>query len=669
MIMKKLNIILSAAIAVLAVSCEKSSTIAKPEEQAEKYTRTFTCVFAAPESVDPDTKVSIASDGKVAWEVGDKIMIHGGDNGASRKLVTLTAGDISADGKHATFTIEDLAPYDRTSSGVVSQYYAQYPASAVPSGSMYYECAFNNTNAMLMAACNEGDTFRFFNLCGVISYVVSGDFDSVVFSGNNSEEVTFTDYYQVRVRDDGAGAACNYFKPGNGFKTNTPGTSISTSVVSDGAAVNYIYLPRGVNFTGGFTFKFIKGGEIVKTVSTSSSVNVAHGKLLPLGDITSHLKTYVAPSNHDASHPAIAGAEDLGSVETANCYIIDGSNAANAEKVFKFKAVRGNGTTPAGVISSVEILWETWNNAETVTANSVVAEADFDKQDGDDDYWITFKMPATLHAGNALIAALNAGGTVLWSWHIWVPSTAITSSTYGGISTAPMMDRNLGALVIAEGDADTDAVVESCGMFYQWGRKDPFPGPNSLSLAGNYDATSAIISGTIETREATSSAEINKYPNYFGVTGADSDGYKDWSTDHSSTLWGSAKNENDPCPPGWKLPIFASGTGDLWDKDVTTKTSLTGYELNITHHWLKLGKDYDALNPTTTGYVYFPLAGYRTQDNGGYAYAGKRALIWQAYGESGDYAKCLYSDGSFVGYRTERKGRGGNVRCVAIPEP
>ena len=123
----------------------------------------------------------------------------------------------------------------------------------------------------------------------------------------------------------------------------------------------------------------------------------------------------------------------------------------------------------------------------------------------------------------------------------------------------------------------------------------------------------------------------------------------------------------DPCPPGWKLPIFAKSTSDLWDQEETDKTSLTGYAINKTHHWIKLGVAYDALNPTTTGYVYFPLAGYRTQDNSAYAYAGERALIWQAKGGSGVYAYCLYSDSSFVGYRNERKGRAGNVRCVVDP--
>ena len=647
--MKKFLFILSAAFAVLAVSCEKSTKITEPEEQAEKYSRTFTCVFAAPESVDPDSKVSIASDGKVAWEVGDEIMIHGGNDGADRKLVTLTAEDISADGKHATFTIEGLAPYDRTPS-VVSLYYAQYPASAVPTGNMYYECAFNNTNAMLMAACNEGDTFRFFNLCGVISYVVSGDFDSVVFSGNNAEEVTFTDYYQVRVRDDGAGATCNYFKPGNGFKTNTPGTSISTSVVSDGTTVNYIYLPRGVNFTGGFIFKFVKGGEIVKTVSTSTPVNVDHGKLLPLGDITSHLITYVAPSSHDAEHPAIAGAEDLGSVETANCYIIDGSNAANADKVFKFKAVRGNGTVPAGAISSVEVLWETWNNAETVTAKSVVAEADFDKQDGDDDYWITFKMPATLHAGNAVIAAKNSGGSILWSWHIWVQSTTVTSNTYGIYSSA-LMDRNLGALVAA---TTSSVPVESFGLHYEWGRKDPFVGARGIA-----DNSFAKVSGTAISvgYEMTLAQTIANPTQYAVYTSADSWG--NWLTPYDNTLWqDDTKTIYDPCPVGYKVPKYESS--QPWHSSDLSK--VTG--------WSDVAAAGDNAPYFTIGspVAVFPYCGL-VCENGEYMdYPGERSFTWMAHCSSSSgsgYIMDVRFNTSTHKQTSTVTARGCSVRCVA----
>lgn len=665
MTMKKIYVILAAAVAALmALSCEKNETELKESTSLEP--RYFKCVLGTPES-DSDTKINLDySTGKTEWKVGDQILVHGAGS-SNMKTVTLTAGDISADGKTATIDVTGITPYPRTDKNYDSELYASYPASLVPqSKNLYYNSAFvgDLNNEPLMAACDDAshDTFYFYHLTGVMTFTIDGDFDGYILMGAGGETVGYStlgsriahmnddSFYVRRVYD------VDYY-------TCVPLTSISGSLVADGSTLNKIFFPGGATLSSGFTMYLTKGGDITHYVSTGKSVTIACGEVFPIGAIPAgKIHAYVPPSSHDATNPAIAGAEDLGATATANSYIVDSSVPANAGKVFKFKAVKGNSALPVGAVNSVEVLWETWNNAEAVTANSIIANVDYDKQDGDDDYWITLEMASPLHAGNAVIAAKNAGGDVVWSWHIWVPSTAITSSTYGGISTAPMMDRNLGALVIAEGDADTDIAVESCGMFYQWGRKDPFPGPKDLP---NSYTSSATFSGTIGTRDATASTEINKYPNFFGQTGADTDGFKDWSTDHSSTLWGSSKNENDPCPPGWKLPIFASATGDLWDKDVTNKTGLAGYALNTTHHWLKLGVAYDALNPTTTGYVYFPLAGYRTQDNSDYANAGKRALIWQAYGESGDYAKCLYSDGSFVGYRTERKGRGGNVRCVA----
>ena len=680
--MKKITFIALGA-TLLAFSCNKEIEINEPE--SSERTMTFTCVIADDA---PDSKVSLdVSNGKTEWEVGDEIMIHGDTDGATFQKVTLKAGDISVDGKTATITMTAMDPYDRTDVNVVSTYYAQYPASAVPTGAnMYYESRFNDTKKLLMGACNVGSTFKFYHLSAVIAYTVSDasapdDFATAVFSGNNGEAVAY-DVYQARIRQDkDKDPRCYYWKPGNGSGTPVASTTYESAPVTDGTTVNYIYLTSGagaldkydvsysgVTFSNGFTIKFLNaGGDEVQRVSTSTAKTIHAGEVLNLGNITSHLCTPPTPHDSSLGLPADDSDYDLSKTASANCYIVDGSVAANANKVFKFKAYKGKGTTGVGKIKSVGILWESWNNAEPVTKNSVIAAVDYDKQTANDYYEICFKTPETLHAGNAVIAAydgpIEAGvptGNILWSWHIWIPSTAITSSTYG-ISSARMMDRNLGALLIAEGDASTDIDVKSCGLFYQWGRKDPFPGPGNL--LGGYDSSSATVNGTVNTRSMTSSSEIYKYPNSFVQTGADSDDYKDWSTDHSSSLWGSSKNQNDPCPPGWKLPIFSGSTG-LWGKDNTDKTALSGYSLNTTHHWLKLGVDYDALNPTTTGYVYFPLAGYRTQDNSDYAYAGDRALIWQASGGSGKYAYCLYSDGGFVGYRSDRKGRGGNVRCV-----
>lgn len=95
--------------------------------------------------------------------------------------------------------------------------------------------------------------------------------------------------------------------------------------------------------------------------------------------------------------------------------------------------------------------------------------------------------------GNALIAAYNSQGKIVWSWHIWVTendpanvSSAVTYSTYAwnesGINTAirvpgyAIMPCNLGALAYTPTMINGDGVdPKTHGMLYQWGRKDPFP--------------------------------------------------------------------------------------------------------------------------------------------------------------------------------------------------
>ena len=90
------------SLTALAVSCEKNPIEpVNPDEGSQ--VRTFTCVIAD----NPDSKLAIDGTGKSTWEVGDEISIHGGANGASRAVVTLTAADISSDGKTYIYTIKD----------------------------------------------------------------------------------------------------------------------------------------------------------------------------------------------------------------------------------------------------------------------------------------------------------------------------------------------------------------------------------------------------------------------------------------------------------------------------------------------------------------------------------------------------------------------------------
>ncbi|MFR6635576.1 MAG: DUF4906 domain-containing protein [Alistipes onderdonkii] len=84
--------------------------------------------------------------------------------------------------------------------------------------------------------------------------------------------------------------------------------------------------------------------------------------------------------------------------------------------------------------------------------------------------------------GNALVAVYDAGGTILWSWHIWcLPGDRPQDDRYTNRAGERflVMDRNLGAI-------GTDLKTRY-GLVYTWGRKDPFTSNEVYNAAGRKD--------------------------------------------------------------------------------------------------------------------------------------------------------------------------------------
>ena len=631
--MKKTLIIAAFFAAALAVSCNKSIT--EPTSVKGGEIVSFSCVIA------PNTKVAIDDQGKTKWEAGDEILVHG-ESSSDRVVITLSDSDISSDGKVATISfavdqegVEGIKPYNRyDDKGYTSTFYAQYPASAAPSGSLYYYARFNDTNKPLMAAYNEGNKFVFYNLCGVISFKVKGAFDTYEFKGNNGEIVGY-EQFQSRLAATDSDPVLQWSYSGDNGISGAK-TKISSDVEADGSTVHYVCIPTGVNFTAGFTFSFFDGDELVSIASTSTPVNLERNKFLDLGDISSKLEEYVPPTSSDHKS-GITGATNLSSNGPANCYIVTAPGA------YKLPVLKGNSGEDAGNVFGVRLIWESYNNSDEVTANSVIEEIDFD---GPENY-VYFKTPSTLKNGNAVIAALDAQDNVIWSWHIWIPATAISSNTYG-LGTKELMDRYLGAM-----DSDLDGGI---GLGYQWGRKDPFPGPVSMSsgVPMAYSGTISVVHNDAPEGESKGAPPANVLKSIANPGIIYNANNNDWNSVNDDNLWSAEKTIYDPCPAGYKVPTTSEAEG-MFAKDLS---AAAGWESASDKTWFKVG------SPATL----FPVCGYLDDYSSSFKYSkvAERVAIWAAEGSSSSATIInMRLDGSARGVGSTSKSRVGFVRCIA----
>lgn len=596
-----------AILCVLALAaCVKPGATPTPEPDDPAETRTLTFVLPSFEVGEGE---EVPAGVKTSWVAGDRIVIHG-EYAADQVTISLSAGEISADGKTATKTVEGLRPYKRDDYG--SELYASYPAEVSNNlRHCYFYSQFSTTNAQLMAAYNRGDTFQFENICGILSFTVDGDYDGYMLSTPKKEALGY-EFLQVKLTDKEQ----NYLQ-----YLGDP--IVQMEGVMSGSTVQ-IFVPEGTEFKAGLTLKLRKGDKYVKIFRDHDPMLLQRGTLTNLGDITDKLENYDDPFSADVKDLDVAG--------NANCYIITEPGS------YKFKAVVGN--KPTQYLTDVAegvVLWESWNDNKPVTVGSVLVSASYAE-----DYMIV-KTPDTLKPGNAVVAAKGEDGKVLWSWHIWIPATAIQTGTYGDIMGATVMDRNLGALT-ATTATDSQIDVLSYGLMYQWGRKDPY------TAAGEFNKSApATYAGEPEEVAAgqISLAESIANPRLLGHINNG-----DWLDIADNSLWiETEKTIYDPCPAGYRVP---NKSGTFWSGDLTTQP---GWGVNSTAGWLKIG------DPAAV----FPIAGYRDDYGvGEMAKVGSRTLYWFARSSSdtaGAGADLRYDKATFK-FGSAPKARLGSVRCI-----
>ena len=301
----------------------------------------------------------------------------------------------------------------------------------------------------------------------------------------------------------------------------------------------------------------------------------------------------------------IASAIDLSSFGSANCHIVSGPG------LYKFRAVKGNSSTSAGDVTSAAILWETFGTSTSPNMFDLINA--FCYKDG----YIVFQTADTFKKGNAVIAAKDASGEILWSWHIWFTDAPKGQEYYNNAGT--MMDRNLGATSATPGD------VGALGLLYQWGRKDPFLGSSSIS-----SSTLARSTGTwpsvVESNSSTGTMKYaTSHPTTF-ITGNDSN--KDWyytgneSTDNTRwTTSETSKSIYDPCPVGWRVPD--GGSNGVWSKaKIKTGQSLSYDDTNE-------GINFSGMFGSAST-IWYPASGFRSPSGGDLDNVGFGGYYWSA---------------------------------------
>jgi hypothetical protein len=234
--------------------------------------------------------------------------------------------------------------------------------------------------------------------------------------------------------------------------------------------------------------------------------------------------------------------------------------------------------------------------------------------------------------GNAVVKIYKGSDAtaIVWSYHIWVTDYDPTAKTWTN-NGFTFMDRNLGATTAG-------LTVAARGLFYQWGRKDPFPRTGTVTTV----ATSSS-NGTV--------AYSIKNPATF-ITAASSP--YDWhyaSRDNTLLGHGTTKSVYDPCPLGWRVPVnsnMSSAKSPWYGVSAQSFTSGTGVNWGT-----------NALYPAAGCRDYSAGALYEVGRNGGYRSASPYSS------SSGSTSSLFFSyDGSLNVDGNHYRADGFSVRCV-----
>ncbi len=322
----------------------------------------------------------------------------------------------------------------------------------------------------------------------------------------------------------------------------------------------------------------------------------------------------------------------------ANCYVVSPNEFKDAggndiyDGYCFLAMIVGNGQ--AGIISSgTQKLYPTHEDIHPTSAHllwesSLGLISDVELKYG----YVRFKLTDSSKRGNAVIAVYDDNDKVLWSWHIWITDKPAEQSFSTGAHEIVLLDRNLGATA-ATCTSASDA-LNTYGLYYQWGRKDPSMGPSTYNYGPINLNTYPYYDFSSDEKTAAEVKQIAEPTLKDGVenpmflilpTSQPLNYVFNWLYERYDFLWGydlatgmTTKTIYDPCPYGYRVPsselsaLFSMGSGTA---------GTYGYTRNVD------GESF-----------FFPYTGYKGVD------MGQASLIcsWKFVGQKGDYQSSMY---------------------------
>ena len=436
----------------------------------------------------------------------------------------------------------------------------------------------------------------------------------------------------------------------------------------------------GVSIENGATFRFVLPAEDFSegfTISMLDASGLTMSKEVAGCVIARNAVTALADVEWQSTQ---GDGNNLSKLGYANCYMVHSAG----DYSFKTRKVDN---TPVNNIAKADWLWV--STVEGQSGNALISNVNYSEG--------TITFTASEHKGNALIAAFDEQGTIVWSWHIWLTDKPevydyknnFIEQSGGQTDGYYCMDRNLGATA-----ATLKGGYETFGLYYQWGRKDPFIGDKTEEREQEYVAANGryewvektpVFGNSSQLTVCNTKYEVAKWvstptnksigtfdyaaahpmtfltggtgsqANWLDVKSLDSSLKNDIIYDPDKSLWRPFQKSNyDPCPSGYMVPrkamwVCLDSYNSVYDDDGFVNTTEDGIQ-----SWFPSAGCRSA-HPTDGGSL------IKVQKESGYVF------LWSSEMQAAEQSfRFYYHAPMFDAIQSAGWGNGYNVRCVKI---